>query len=188
MPVDNLTLYFQRCEFLRRIGRGQQVEVAILDALKVVYAIPTNPVLAVDFGQVPFKNDFSEQGFRLKSNTPPLTGHHSFDFMPILRAGEDPVSSEEMFRRVKELGGGALGQTEAEKIIEQENKDPKIPESRRDQFIIFPGTIWEYVRSGEICIPYILFDEAKWVLELMCVKQCGNLAHVLVPRRSNGKS
>ncbi len=187
MPVDNLKLYNQRCEFLRKHGKGHEVERAIFNALNVVYAITIDSAITIDFGHVPvedFGHDFSKDGkFRLVKTMPPLTGCHKFDIVPILKSSEDPICSEEMFRRARELGAGFIGQTEAEKILKHQEK---IPRDRRNQFILFTGTTWESTRDHKQYLPYIRFDGNKWVMDLLLIQYCGGLVHVLVPCKSLG--
>jgi len=99
-------------------------------------------------------------GWKLESdngNVP--VGEVSFELVSFLKKDETSISSDEMLKRAKEMGAD-YNQKTAELFLA--NWD-KIPESYREFYIIFSGTMWQD-SSGDRHVPSLRWRGERWRL------------------------
>ncbi len=108
---------------------------------KIILSLPTD-----------FVYDKRQDGWKLLEDVP-LVGTPTLELAEFLRDGESYVKGEVMLSRAKELGNMA-SQRHAERMLACAGQ---IPESWRDFYLVFPGTVWQGT-IGDRYVPYLYWS------------------------------
>ncbi|MEX0877473.1 MAG: hypothetical protein WDZ40_01255 [Candidatus Spechtbacterales bacterium] len=132
---------------------------------KDIDALISHLQLAVEgeFTAPRFKRDMSkEAGWTLGSDVgfePAISSVDQLELVQFFNYGEDYISGEELEKRAKKLNAN-FGHKHAEWLLENQNK---IPESWRQTFLPFPGTIW-WDLNGNRRVSRLLWAHGLWHL------------------------
>lgn len=120
------------------------------------------PVFEIKFSDK-FKQDFSAEGYILKENIRLLNGSIRLRPVSFLETQEKQIVGRQIIDRAIRLNAN-LGQLDAEKILDNQNK---IPEELRPYMILFPGTVWVKENNKIEFIPCLKFKDGYWSLDLV---------------------
>lgn len=86
----------------------------------------------------------------------------TLDFMAIPTEGEDLISNT-ILARVNEMDGSESSQHHLEEMLAQ---PWKIPAELQPYYLLATGTQWKD-RDGHHLVPYLFFQEFRWVMSLL---------------------
>ena len=146
------------------------------EAKKLVLA---DPIIKYSFGPS-FKFDFTKNGYDLESGPGHnMIGDLEFDLATIVQEGVNPISSDKMLLRAKELGSN-LTQLDGEELIAKD----KIPAKLRPYYIPLTGTGWVHRDSRERYVPCLDWGGRCWFVRLSSLDSgFGAFVRLLVPRK-----
>ena len=108
-----------------------------------------------------FIRDMRKEGWTLLENpTRRLTSVSSFELVPFLRDGEDPIGGEEMLRCARVELDANYGQEDADFLLKHQ---VGIPQEFRSYYLVFPATVWRD-SYGNRCVPVLGWYGKRWYL------------------------